>query len=92
MSLYVTKICRIHNHVNADNLKDAFQATVENFQGGQENSKRDQYKDARFLCRKEFIELFIRIGMIEYPDLRASESFEKVLKYILRANEVSDSW
>lgn len=92
MSLYVTKICRIHNNVNADNLKDAFQATVENFQGGPDNNKRDHFKDSRFLCRKEFIELFIRIGMIEFPDLKATESFEKILQHIHRANEASDSW
>ena len=92
MSIYVTKLCRIHNSVNADNLKDAFQSTIENFKGGQDDSKRDHCKDPRLLCRKEFIEMFIRIGIIEYPGLKATESFEKILKYISKANAMSDSW
>jgi len=39
--------------------------------------KRDKDKDPELLCRKEFFEMFIRIGRAEYPELAVSRALER---------------
>jgi hypothetical protein len=39
--------------------------------------KRDKDKDPELLCRKEFFEMFIRIGRAEYPELTVSRALER---------------
>jgi hypothetical protein len=39
--------------------------------------KRDKDKDPELLCRKEFVEMFIRIGRVEYPELAVSKALAR---------------